>query len=82
MVGDGIRTTLTPLTFSKPRFDGIQWDFMTDKYAATLLSSRVSNTGEISSSEIWRRQAGTFTNLMAAGAKFRSAISRAWGRRL
>ena len=67
MVGDGIRTTLTPLTFSKPRFDGIQWDFMTDKYAATLLSSRVSNTGEISSSEIGGGvQAGTFTNLMAA----------------
>ena len=67
MVGDGIRTTLTLLTFSKPRFDGIQWDFMTDKYAATLLSSRVSNTGEISSSEIGGGvQAGTFTNLMAA----------------
>ncbi len=67
MVGDGIRTTLTPLTFSKPRFDGIQWDFMTDKYAVTLLSSRVSNTGEISDTEIGGGvQAGTFTNLMAA----------------
>ena len=31
MVGDGIRTTLTPLTFSKPRFDGVQWDMMSDK---------------------------------------------------
>ncbi len=66
MVGDGIRTTLTPLTFSKPRFDGIQWDMMTDKYALTLLSSRVSNTGEISSSEVGGGvQANTFTSLMA-----------------
>ena len=67
MVGDGIRTTLTPLTFSKPRFDGIQWDLMTDKYALTMLSSRISNTGEISSSEIGGGvQANTFTALMAA----------------
>ena len=67
MVGDGIRTTLTPLTFSKPRFDGIQWDLLTDKYALTMLSSRVSNTGEISSSEVGGGvQANTFTALMAA----------------
>ena len=82
MVGDGIRTTLTPLTFSKPRFDGIQWDFMTDKYAATL-SSRVSNTGEISSSEIGGGvQAGTFTNEWPREARFRLVISLAWARRL
>lgn len=47
MAGDGIRTTLTPLTFSKPRFDGVQWDFLSDKYAATVLLSRVSHTGDI-----------------------------------
>jgi hypothetical protein len=45
MVGDGIRTALTPLTLSKPRFDGIQWDFMSDKYGVTLLSSRINHTG-------------------------------------
>ena len=66
MVGDGIRTTLTPLTFSKPRFDGIQWDLKTDKYAVTLLTSRVSNTGEISDTEVGGGvQANTFTNLWA-----------------
>ena len=43
-VGNEIRTTLTPMTFSKPRFDGIQWDFQSDKYAATMLLSRISNT--------------------------------------
>ena len=41
-VGNEIRTTLTPLTFSKPRFNGLQFDFAADKYAATILASRVS----------------------------------------
>ena len=67
MVGDGIRTTLTPLTFSKPRFDGVQWDMMTDKYAVTLLSSRINNTGQVAGEE---GEAGvsftTFTNLWGA----------------
>jgi hypothetical protein len=41
-VGNQIRTTLTPLTFSKPLFNGVQWDFSSDKYLATLLLSRIS----------------------------------------
>jgi hypothetical protein len=44
-VGEKIRTTLTPLTFSKPRFDGIQWDALTDKYAGTIIASRISHPG-------------------------------------
>ncbi|MEW6756027.1 MAG: hypothetical protein AB1505_34365 [Candidatus Latescibacterota bacterium] len=44
-VGEKIRTTLTPLTFSKPRFDGLQWDVMTDKYASTVIASRISHPG-------------------------------------
>ena len=67
MVGDGIRTTLTPLTFSKPRFDGVQWDMMTDKYAVTLLSSRINNTARVADNEGESGvQFGTFTNLWAA----------------
>ena len=31
-VGDRIRTTLTPMTFSKPDFNGVQIDFAADKY--------------------------------------------------
>ena len=42
-IGDAIRTTLTPLTFSKPTFNGLQWDFLSDKYAVTLLASRLSS---------------------------------------
>jgi hypothetical protein len=41
-VGNQIRTTLTPMTFSKPLFNGIQWDFSSDKYTGTLLLSRIS----------------------------------------
>ncbi len=38
--GRDLRTTLTPLVFSKPRFSGVQLDFATDKYMATLLYSQ------------------------------------------
>ncbi len=41
-IGDEIRTTLTPLTFSRARFNGIQWDVASDKYNGTVLLSRVS----------------------------------------
>ena len=44
-VGDQIRTMLTPMTFSKPAFNGIQYDFLSDDYAATLLLSRVNAPG-------------------------------------
>jgi len=42
-VGDNIRSTLTPLTFSRSRFNGVQWDIMSDKYAGTVLLSRVND---------------------------------------
>jgi hypothetical protein len=43
MVGEAIRTTLTPLTFSKPAFNGLQWDFLSDHFAVTLLGSRLNS---------------------------------------
>jgi hypothetical protein len=66
MVGDAIRTTLTPLTFSKPRFDGLQWDISTDKYSVTALASRINNSGSVGQSEVDASvQFTTFTNLWA-----------------
>ena len=44
-IGDAIRTTLTPLTFSKPTFNGLQWDFLSDKYGLTFLGSRLNAPG-------------------------------------
>ncbi|MBM3278049.1 MAG: hypothetical protein FJY95_08200 [Candidatus Handelsmanbacteria bacterium] len=44
-ISNRLRTTLTPMTFSKPQFDGLQWDLASDKYAATILYSRVNAPG-------------------------------------
>ena len=44
-IGNEIRSTLTPMTFSKPAFDGIQIDYQSDKYEATALLSRISAPG-------------------------------------
>jgi len=44
-VGSAIRTTLTPMTFSKPNWDGVQVDFASDKYNATAIYSRLSRPG-------------------------------------
>ena len=44
-LGSELRTTLTPMTFSKPRFDGVQFDFAADRYEATVLYSRASHSG-------------------------------------
>lgn len=51
-IGDEIRTTLTPMTFSKPVFNGIQWDFQSDKYALTALVSRVNLPAAVSTGGI------------------------------
>ena len=51
-VGDELRTTLTPMSFSKPRWDGIQFDFATDKYQGTLIFSRISSPGGGSTNDL------------------------------
>ncbi|MBT4503441.1 MAG: hypothetical protein HOC74_37265 [Gemmatimonadetes bacterium] len=43
MVGDEIHTFFTPLTFYKPRFNGVRLDYAEDRYGATLLLSRPSD---------------------------------------
>ena len=45
-VGNRIRTTLTPMTFSKPTFNGVQIDFAADKYSATVIASRISDPAQ------------------------------------
>ena len=54
-VGTEIRTTLTPMTFSKPRFDGVQVDIAADKYAATVIASRISEPGAAARREVERQ---------------------------
>ena len=62
-VGDKIRTTLTPLTFSRSRFNGVQWDFASDKYEATVLLSRVSEPVRVGQGSN-RVQESDYTNFM------------------
>ena len=65
-IGDRIRTTLTPMTFSKPTFTGIQFDLATDKYEATFLASRPSAPGYVgaSATAITGRYRSNDTNLI------------------
>ena len=41
-IGNEMRTTLTPMTFNKAVFNGIQFDYLADRYTGTVLLSRVS----------------------------------------
>jgi len=85
-VGNQIRTTLTPMTFSKPRFNGLQWDFAADKYTATILLSRISapnmeytqfRTGGDRRSDVTNFAGGRFVSqvgdFVEVGATFASA---------
>ena len=41
-IGDQISTTLTPMTFRKTAFNGVQFDYMSDRVSATALMSRIN----------------------------------------
>ena len=40
-----LRTVLTPMVFSKPRMDAVQFDLATEKFETTLIYSRISSPG-------------------------------------
>ena len=44
-VSNELRTTLTPMTFSKPKWDGVQFDWASDKMEGTIIYSRISSPG-------------------------------------
>ncbi len=44
-ISNRLRTTLTPMSFSKPFWDGVQFDVATDKYQGTIIYSRISAPG-------------------------------------
>ncbi|MYI61300.1 MAG: hypothetical protein F4105_06465, partial [Gemmatimonadetes bacterium] len=50
-VSNNLRTTLTPLSFSKPRLNGFQLDLATDKYQMTFLHSLISGPRAIQETE-------------------------------
>jgi hypothetical protein len=51
-ISNELRTTLTPMTFSKPRWDGIQLDFASDAYESTVIFSRLSTPGGSSTRDL------------------------------
>ena len=51
-VSSELNTTLTPLTFRKPTFDGVQFDIATDRVEGTVLYSRISNPGGESTADL------------------------------
>jgi hypothetical protein len=57
-LGNQLRSTLTPMVFSKPRFDGLQFDLATDRFEATMLYSRISSAGDLTT----RNQESLSTN--------------------
>ena len=64
-IGDLIRTTLTPMTFSKPAFNGLQFDLSTDKYELTFITSRVDNpASSFGTNEDFASSETIYTNLM------------------
>ena len=69
-VGDEIRTTLTPFTFSKPAFNGVQVDFQSDKYAATLLMSRANLPIALEGGEVNESKITDFNNLFGFRSTF------------
>ena len=58
MVGDEIFTRFTPLTFYKPRFNGVRLDYAGDRRKATLLMARPSNPDEESQTNSTTMMAG------------------------
>ncbi|NKB69126.1 MAG: hypothetical protein GKR89_18815 [Candidatus Latescibacteria bacterium] len=51
-VSSQLRSVLSPMIFSKPRFDGVQFDLSTDRYEATLIYSRISSSGGSGTNEL------------------------------
>ena len=54
-VSNELRTTLTPMTFSKPKWDGVQFDWASDKIEGTIIYSRVSSPEGASTADRQRR---------------------------
>ncbi len=67
-IGNQIRSTLTPMTFSKPAMDGIQVDYQADKYQVTTILSRISSPGGAGPRNPAVNQTTSLTTLMGGRA--------------
>ena len=58
-ISSDLRTTLTPMVLSKPRLDGVQFDFAMDKYRGTLLYAQASAPRGVTNQELRRTNSTT-----------------------
>ncbi len=58
-ISSDLRTTISPMVLSKPRMDGVQFDFATDKYQGTLLYSQANAPRGTTARELRRTNATT-----------------------
>ena len=58
-ISSDLRTTLTPMVLSKPRLDGVQFDFAMDKYRGTFLYAQASAPRGITNQELRRTNSTT-----------------------
>jgi hypothetical protein len=58
-ISSDLRTTLTPMVLSKPRLDGIQFDFAMNKYRGTFLYAQASAPRGITDQELRRTNSTT-----------------------
>ena len=70
-ISSDLRTTLTPMVLSKPRLDGVQFDFAMDKYRGTFLYAQASAPRGITNQELRRTNSTTLI-----GGRFEVQIGR------
>ena len=73
-VSSQLRTVLSPMIFSKPRFDGVQFDLSTDRYDATLVYSRISSPGGATTADL---EVPRTNNTTLLGGRFGMALGDA-----
>ena len=71
MIGDEIFTSFTPLTFYKPRFNGMRLDYAADRVMSSLILSRPSEPNRDSRTDV--------TNLMGGHAEVDAADKLRFG---
>jgi hypothetical protein len=71
MVGDEISTYFTPLTFAKPRFNGVRLDWAGDRLSSTLVLSRPSQPDD--------QERTNATHLLGGRAQFQAGPRATFG---
>ena len=80
MVGDAIYTRFTPLTFSKPQYNGLRLDLANSQHSATLLLSRPSDPNGPYQNDVGLINSGNGTHATHLVAGHADLALSAWAR--